>query len=92
MAALCIERNFVVAMSTNNQQNKISLFDEWAFGRINYILFGFGLGLVIFGYFFMANGEVDSFQSLTLAPIMLFLGYIVVIPISLVYRDKEKED
>ena len=92
MAALCIERNFVVAMSTNNQQNKINLFDGWAFGRINYILFGFGLGLVIFGYFFMANGEVDSFQSLTLAPIMLFLGYIVVIPISLVYRDKEKEN
>jgi len=77
-------------MSSDNQQNKINLFDGWAFGRINYILFGAGLGLVIFGYFFMANGEVDSYQSLTLAPIMLFLGYIVVIPISLVYRDKEK--
>ena len=90
MAALYRKRNFVVAMSSDNQQNKINLFDGWAFGRINYILFGSGLGLVIFGYFFMANGEVDSFQSLTLAPIMLFLGYIVVIPISLVYRDKEK--
>jgi len=77
-------------MSSDHQQNKINLFDGWAFGKINYFLFGFGLGLVIFGYFFMANGEVDSFQSLTLAPIMLFLGYIVVIPISLVYRDKEK--
>ena len=88
MAALYRKRNFVVAMSSDNQQNKINLFDGWAFGRMNYILFSSGLGLVIFGYFFMANGEVDSFQSLTLAPIMLFLGYIVVIPISLVYRDK----
>jgi len=78
-------------MSSDNQQNKINLFDGWAFGIINYILFCCGLGLVIFGYFIMANGKVDSFQSLTLAPIMLFLGYIVVIPISLVYRYKEKK-
>ena len=63
-------------------------FDGWAFGKINYILFSVGLALVIFGYIFMATGEVNSFQSLTLAPIMLFLGYIVVIPVSLVYRDK----
>ena len=52
--------------------------------------FGAGLSLVIIGYFFMANGSVSSFQSLTLAPIMLFLGYIVVLPIALVYRDKKK--
>ena len=28
----------------------------------------------------MATGTVNSFQSLTLAPIMLFLGYIIIIP------------
>ena len=75
-------------MSENNTQNNSGLFDCWAFGKINYILFSVGLALVIFGYIFMATGEVNSFQSLTLAPIMLFLGYIVVIPVSLVYRDK----
>ena len=32
----------------------------------------------------MATGEVNSFQSLTLAPILLFLGYIILIPISLI--------
>ena len=79
-------------MSNDNNKNKMNLFDGWAFGKINYILFGSGLGLVIFGYFFMANGAVDSFQSLTLAPIMLFLGYIVVIPVALVYRDKDREE
>ena len=75
-------------MSENNTQNNSGLFDSWAFGKINYILFSVGLAMVIFGYIFMATGEVNSFQSLTLAPIMLFLGYIVVIPVSLVYRDK----
>tara|TARA_Y100001970_G_scaffold208512_1_gene254121 strand:- start:536 stop:766 length:231 start_codon:yes stop_codon:yes gene_type:complete len=76
-------------MSTDKKQNNFSLFDSWAFGKLNYILFSIGLALVIFGYIFMASGDVNSFQSLTLAPIMLFLGYIVVIPISLVYRDKQ---
>ena len=37
----------------------------------------------------MGNGEVNSFQSLTLAPIMLFIGYIIVIPASLFFRDKD---
>jgi hypothetical protein len=36
----------------------------------------------------MATGTVNSFQSLTLAPIMLFLGYIIFIPASLIYREK----
>ena len=76
-------------MSTDKKQNNFSLFDSWAFGKLNYVLFSIGLALVIFGYIFMASGDVNSFQSLTLAPIMLFLGYIVVIPISLVYRDKQ---
>ena len=36
--------------------------------------------------------DIDSFQSLTLAPIMLFVGYIIVIPAALVYRDKSKKN
>ena len=90
MVAFSRKRNFVVAMDKNNSQNKVGLFDEWAFGKKNYLLFAAGLALVIFGYIFMASGEVNSFQSLTLAPIMLFLGYIVVIPIALVFREKDK--
>ena len=76
-------------MSIDKKQNNTGLFEGWAFRKLNYILFSIGLALVIFGYIFMASGDVNSFQSLTLAPIMLFLGYIVVIPISLVYRDKQ---
>ena len=89
MVALLRKCNFVVAMDKNNLDNKVGLFDSWAFGKINYFLFAAGLALVIFGYIFMASGEVDSFQSLTLAPIMLFLGYIVVIPIALVYKERD---
>ena len=79
-------------MTRKDNQDVDSLFEGWTFGNTNYILFGAGLLLVIIGYFFMATGNVNSFRSLTLAPIMLFLGYIIVLPIALVYRDKDKKD
>tara|TARA_B110000467_G_scaffold39596_1_gene36182 strand:+ start:16 stop:261 length:246 start_codon:yes stop_codon:yes gene_type:complete len=72
----------------NQENNKSSLFESWSFNNVNYLLFGLGLVLIILGYIVMGNGEVNSFQSLTIAPIMLFLGYIVFIPASLIYRDK----
>lgn len=72
----------------NQENNKSTLFESWSFSNVNYLLFGLGLTLIILGYIVMGNGEVNSFQSLTIAPTMLFLGYIVLIPASLIYRDK----
>ena len=65
-----------------------SLFDGWAFGKTNYIIFTVGLFLLILGYYLMSSGSVNSFQSLTLSPILLFFGYIIIIPFALVYREK----
>tara|TARA_B110000240_G_C13259226_1_gene350880 strand:+ start:416 stop:649 length:234 start_codon:yes stop_codon:yes gene_type:complete len=72
-------------MDDNNNAN---LFEGWAFGKTNYILFAIGVLSLIIGYYLMASGSVNSFQSLTLSPILLFLGYIVIIPFALVYREK----
>jgi len=72
----------------NDSEITNQLFESWSLSKINYILFGIGLTLIILGYILMGKGEVYSFQSLTLAPIMLFIGYIIVIPASLIYRDK----
>ena len=57
--------------------------------QLNYdpkFLFFSGILLIILGYFIMVLGEVYSFQSLTLAPIILFIGYIVLIPSALIYK------
>jgi hypothetical protein len=75
-------------MSNENNPEKIQLIDGWSFNKINYIIFFIGVLFIIFGYIIMATGTVNSFQSLTLAPIMLFLGYIIIIPASLIYREK----
>ena len=73
-------------MDKNNLDNKVGLFDSWAFGKINYFLFAAGLALVIFGYIFMASGEVDSFQSLVISPLLLLAGYLVIIPMALLSK------
>ena len=69
-----------------------ALFESWSFSTVNYALFGIGLALIILGYIVMANGEVNSDQSLTVAPIILFIGYIIFIPAALIYRDKNLEN
>ena len=81
--------NFDATMSDKKQSKVVHLFEGWSFGKTNYLIFLGGLLLIVFGYIIMAMGEVDSFQSITLAPIMLFLGYVVAIPIALIYRTKK---
>jgi uncharacterized membrane protein HdeD (DUF308 family) len=49
--------------------------------KTNSIIFAVGILAIIMGYIFLAR------ESLTLAPILLVLGYAVLIPISLVYKD-----
>ena len=75
-----------------DSESTTALFESWSFSTVNYYLFGIGLALIILGYIVMASGEVNSFQSLTVAPIILFVGYIFFIPAALIYRDKNLEN
>jgi uncharacterized membrane protein HdeD (DUF308 family) len=54
--------------------------------KTNSIIFGSGILAIIIGYIFLAR------ESLTLAPILLVLGYAVLIPISLIYKDRGKKE
>ena len=44
------------------------------FGRKNYILFGLAAVFILVGYIFLSRG------SITLAPILLLTGYLILIP------------
>ncbi|MEO8446529.1 MAG: hypothetical protein ABI528_03495 [bacterium] len=60
----------------------------------NYMMIGLGVAIIILGYFFMSANSVDGFLPTTIAPILLILGYCVVVPIGILYKDKnvnEKE-
>ena len=77
----------------NDTNGSKTLFESWSFNKTNYLLLFSGILFIILGYFIMANGEVYSFQSLTLAPVILFIGYIVLIPSALIYKERiTKED
>ena len=70
--------------NSNLQQN---LFNKWPYGKKNYIIFSLGLALLIISYILMASGSVNSFQSLVTSPILLILGYLVIIPVALLYKE-----
>jgi len=55
------------------------------FGKRNYILFAAGLLVVIAGFIFLGTGDT------VFAPILLVLGYCVIIPIAIIIKDKKKE-
>ena len=68
---------------------KVKFSQSWSFSKLNYLIFTFGLISIFLGYIVMATGEVNSFQSLTIAPIFLFIGYIILIPISLIIEKRK---
>jgi len=68
-------------------KNKEKINFQWPYRRKNYILFAIGVFVIIVGYLIMYLGKVDSFQSLTLSPILLLIGYLIIIPYALLYRN-----
>jgi len=59
-----------------------------SFTRRNYQLFIIGLLVLTIGFVFLSIGPWDSFWSRTLAPVILVIGYLVVIPWSILYQKK----
>jgi hypothetical protein len=55
------------------------------FTRKNYILFAIGLLVIVLGYVTLGYG------SITLAPILLVLGYCVIIPIAIIINGKKEK-
>ena len=54
--------------------------------RANLVLFAIALGVIVLGYVVLARG------SITLAPILLVLGYCVLVPLAIVYRSPSRRD
>lgn len=55
------------------------------FGKRNYILFAVGLLVIIAGFIFLGTGDT------VFAPILLVLGYCVIIPVAIIIKDRKKE-
>lgn len=74
--------------SSKNKQ----VINRLVFTRENYVIFFAGLFLILAGYLVMALGGTSSTLSLVVAPIILFIAYLVVVPVAILYRKKTPED
>ena len=77
-----IATNFLFMENKNIKTLRFS----WPYKRKNYVLFGVGVFVIIVGYLIMYTGEVDSFRSLVISPLLLLAGYLVIIPMALLSK------
>jgi hypothetical protein len=54
--------------------------------KINYVLLIVGAGVILTGLLFMLEGSVDGTMPIVIAPVLLVIGYCVLIPFALLYR------
>jgi hypothetical protein len=57
----------------------------------NYLYFSAGLVLLVIGFYFMSIGNWDSFESLVISPVILTIAYILIFPLSIFSKKKEKD-
>jgi len=57
----------------------------------NYYLLILGLLVTIIGFYFMTIGPWNSFSSLVISPILLFIAYIIIFPLSIFLRKKTEK-
>lgn len=76
-------------ISKRKKKEEAVLAKEILFSKDNYMIMGLGLLIVIIGFFLMAGGnngpdewkadEIYSFTRITLSPILILSGLIVVV-------------
>ncbi len=60
--------------------------DVFPLNRENFIIIGVGVLVILLGYVAMMEGSVEGVLPLYVAPILLVLGYCVVIPLGILYK------
>lgn len=68
-------------MDSSKEDNRAAPFT-----LINYLLFAIGLLDIVIGWFLLRGGHI------TIAPIMLIVGYCVIIPLAIMFRKKTTEN
>ncbi len=64
--------------------------DVFPLEKTNFIILGVGIATIVAGYLALSGDTVESFRQLTVAPLLLVLGYCVIIPVGLIYRKKKE--
>ena len=71
----------MIIFNMSPKDNKSGIFHSWPFGRKNYLLFLIGVMTIVSGYLLMYLTA-----DIVWAPVMLVIGYCVIIPISIMIK------
>ena len=71
---------------TKSQKSAAPAARTWPFGKRNYIMLAVSLVVIIIGYIALGQG------SITLAPLLLVIGYCVLIPVALLIKDPSRRE
>ena len=83
-----------MAQRVKSEQRKKSksVAESLPFTKVNYWILFTGLALIVLGYVALGQEPWDGFLPLVVAPVLLVLGYCVLIPIGILFRSgKERE-
>ena len=80
----------MVKIEKSKQVRKTKIEDVFPFGRENYLILLTGVIVIVVGYLALSQKTVEGFLPLTAAPILLVLGYCVIIPVGIMYRKKSR--
>ena len=72
------------------KQNSESPFRNY-WDRSNYLLLGVGLLVLVIGFYLMTFGPWDNVISLSISPIVLLIAYIIIFPLSILYKKKKQD-
>lgn len=59
-----------------------------SFGKLNYLIISLGIGMAILGMYLLSLAPVDNAISLNVAPFVLAIAYLVVIPAGILFPSK----
>lgn len=62
------------------------------FSPLNIALLLVGVVIIGFGFFMLSRGPVDGYQSMTVAPLLLTFGYVVVVPVAILVGGRKPRD
>ena len=60
--------------------------------KTNYAIFFAGIATIIIGFVFMSMGPWNSIASLDISPVLLIIGYLIILPLSILYTKKESTE
>jgi hypothetical protein len=58
-------------------------------GKTNFMIIILGIAVIIIGFIFMSENSVNGFLPTVISPILLVLGYCVIIPYGILKKPKK---